>query len=212
MLCSQPSPTTPATGAAGADSDRSGTTFRPRFTRALAAHASALPLKHRASAVPRSSSDLAAAFMEGSSGVLTAPITASAIYGILRSCAAGSQREMTSRTHAATRRPSPSPCRSSGDDSAHRCPDARARDRDRRGRDLPPPCPACGPRRWAIRWAKPRRTGPYQAQPGAPAYPAIWPRFAGISALEEAANAMLHTREVAGSKPAAPIKRLLVTY
>jgi hypothetical protein len=32
-------------------------------------------------------------------------------------------------------------------------------------------------------------------------------RFAGISTLGVAANAMLHTREVAGSKPAAPIPK-----
>jgi hypothetical protein len=90
--------------------------------------------------------------------------TSSAVEGILRSCAAGSQREMTYRTHPTTRRPSPSPCRTSGDDPAHRRPDARARDHDRRGRDLPPPCPASGTRRWAIRWAKPSRIGRYQAQ------------------------------------------------
>jgi hypothetical protein len=100
--------------------------------------------------------------------------TSSAVKGILRSCGAGSQREMTCRTHPTTRRPSPSPSWSSGDDSAHRRPDAHARDRDCRGRDLPPPCPACEPLRWAIRWAKPSRIGPYQAQPGASVGMALW--------------------------------------
>jgi hypothetical protein len=81
---------------------------------------------------------------------------------------------MTYRAHARTRRRSPSPCRSSGGVSIHRRPDARARDRDGRGRDLPPPRRARGFRRWVIRWAKPCRVGPYQAQRGAPVGAAIW--------------------------------------
>jgi hypothetical protein len=110
--------------------------------------------------------------------------TSSAVEGILRSCAIASRREMTYRTHPTTRRPSPSPCRSSGGDSAHRRPDAGARDRDRRGRDLPPPCPAPGTRRWAIRWAKPRRIGPYQAQRGAPVGATIWPDLQAFLCLK----------------------------
>jgi hypothetical protein len=120
--------------------------------------------------------------------------TSSAVEGILRSCGAGSQREMTFQTHPTSRRPPPSPSWSSGDDSAHRRPDARARDRDCRGRDLPPPCPACGRRRWAIRWAKPSRLGPYQAQPGASVGVAIWPDLQAFLCLKRRRTPCL-TRE-----------------
>jgi hypothetical protein len=80
-----------------------------------------------------------------------------------------------------------------------RCRSSPAQRIASRGRD--------GARRWAIRWAKPCRIGPYRAERRAPASSTILPGFAGISLRGRLTNAMLHTREVAGSKPAAPITR-----
>jgi hypothetical protein len=87
---------------------------------------------------------------------------------------AGSQRVMTHRAHSRTRRQSRLRCPSSGDGSARRRPDAGGCDRDRRGRDLPSLGVAGGPRRWAIRWAKPSRIGPYQARRRALTGANIW--------------------------------------
>jgi hypothetical protein len=74
-------------------------------------------------------------------------------------------------------------------------------------RDLPPHDHAHGSRRWAIRWAKPSRTGPYEAQRQ---YLAARPirRICRYFDAWEPTSAMLHTRQVAGSKPAAPIRRV----
>jgi hypothetical protein len=94
--------------------------------------------------------------------------------GILRSCAAGIQRVMTHRAHPMTRRPSRPPCPSSGGRSASCDLAAGGCDRDRRGHDLPPRGLARGSRRWAIRWAKPCRIGPYQAQRRARTGASIW--------------------------------------
>jgi hypothetical protein len=98
--------------------------------------------------------------------------SSSVVERILRSCAAGIQRVMTHRAH--TRRPSRAPCPSFCDDSASRRPDVAGCDRDRRGHDLPPRGLARGSRRWAIRWAKLCRIGPYQAQRRAPTVATIW--------------------------------------
>jgi hypothetical protein len=78
---------------------------------------------------------------------------------------------MTYRAHPTTRRPSRPLCPSSGDDPASRRPHAGGRDRDRCGRDLPG---LAGRSRWAIRWAKPCRIGPYQAQRRAPNRATVW--------------------------------------
>jgi hypothetical protein len=72
-------------------------------------------------------------------------------------------------------------------------------------RDLPPHDHAHGSRRWAIRWAKPSRTGPYEAQRQ---YLAALRRICRYFGAWEPTSAMLHTRQVAGSKPAAPIRRV----
>jgi hypothetical protein len=71
----------------------------------------------------------------------------------------------------------PSGRESSGDDSPSRRPESGACDRDRRGRDLRPLGVAGGSRRWAIRWAKPRRIGPYQAQRRTLTGATVWPKL-----------------------------------
>jgi hypothetical protein len=81
---------------------------------------------------------------------------------------------MTHRAHPMTRRPSRPPCPSSGGRSASCDLAAGGCDRDRRGHDLPPGGLARGSRRWAIRWAKPCRIGPYQAQRRARTGASIW--------------------------------------
>jgi hypothetical protein len=128
--------------------------------------------------------------------------------GILRSCAAGSQRVMTHQAHSTRHRPSRTPCPSFGDDSARRCADAGAcRDRDHRGRDLRPLGLAGGSRVGPFVGLNRAVLGRVRRVVGPSGF-ACLPSFAGIFAREVAPNAMLHTREVAGSKPAAPIARI----
>jgi hypothetical protein len=82
-----------------------------------------------------------------------------------------------------------------------RCRSSPAQRIASRGRD--------GARRWVIRWAEPAVRG--RIRPNAEHLRARWSvRFAGISWRGGPTKAMLHTREDAGSKPAAPIKRLLL--
>jgi hypothetical protein len=86
-----------------------------------------------------------------------------------------SHRVLTPRTHPTTRRLSRLPCPPSGDGPASRRPDLGGCDSDRRGRNLPSLGLAGGSRRWAIRWAKPCRIGPYQDQRLALTGLTIWP-------------------------------------
>jgi hypothetical protein len=74
----------------------------------------------------------------------------------------------THPAHPTTRRPSCPPCPSFGHDSASRRPHAGGCDRGRRGREVPRLDLASRSRRWAIRWAKRRRIGPYQAHRESP--------------------------------------------
>jgi hypothetical protein len=90
---------------------------------------------------------------------------------------------VTHRVQARIRRSSRPPYSSSGDDPARRSPDAGGCDRDRGGRELPPRGAACGSRRWAIRWAKPSRVGPYQAQRRAFSRVTVWPDLQAFRGL-----------------------------
>jgi hypothetical protein len=89
---------------------------------------------------------------------------ASVVDGILRSLRRASHRALTHRTHPTTRRLSRLPCPPCRHGPASRRPDLGGCDSDRRGRNLPSLGLAGSSRRWAIRWAKPCRIGPYQAQ------------------------------------------------
>jgi hypothetical protein len=129
--------------------------------------------------------------------------------GIVRSFAAASPAGDTmQRADLTTRwrsRPSPRVA------STSRRPRVGSCDHDRPGRRVHARRLARGSRRWAIRWAKPGRIGPYRAVSG----PSPLARdatgyclFAGTFGPDAATNAMLHTREAAGSKPAAPIQKV----
>jgi hypothetical protein len=107
----------------------------------------------------------------------------SVVERILRSCAAGSQRVTMHRADPTTRRPSRAPYPSPRDDLASGRPDVGGGDRDRRGRYVHPHGLARGSRRWAIRWAKPRRIGPYQARRETPCGLAVT-AVAGVFARE----------------------------
>jgi hypothetical protein len=115
----------------------------------------------------------------------------SVVERILRSCAAGSQRVTMHRADPTTRRPSRAPYPSPRDDLASGRPDVGGGDRDRRGRYVHPHGLARGSRRWAIRWAKPRRIGPYQARRKTPAGSQLL-RLQVFSRVKGATNAMLH--------------------
>ncbi len=95
------------------------------------------------------------------------------------------------RADPTTRRPSRPPYPAPRDDLASGRPDVGGGDRDRRGRCVQPHGLARGSRRWAIRWAKPRRIGPYQARRKTPAG---WQlrRLQVFSRVKGATNAMPH--------------------
>ena len=132
----------------------------------------------------------------------------SVVERILRSCAAGSRRVTMHRADPTTRRPSRPPYPSPRDDLASGRPDVGGGDRDRRGRYVHPHGLAHGTRRWAIRWAKPRRIGPYQPCRKTPAGTQLL-AVAGVLARKGATNAMLrHARGRWFETTAAHLKRV----
>jgi hypothetical protein len=71
------------------------------------------------------------------------------------------------RADLTTRGRSRHPCPSPRVDLTSRRPRVGSCDHDRHGRYVRARCLARGSRRWVIRWAKPGRIGPYEAQPRA---------------------------------------------